>query len=55
LPTDDAATLAARVLRLEHAIYPRAVRWFLEDRLQLEHGVVRVLGDVGTQFIQAGE
>jgi len=35
LPGDTAATLAARVLEQEHHIYPLAVRWFCEDRLQL--------------------
>jgi len=35
LPGDDAATLAARVLEQEHLLYPRAVRWFVEDRLVL--------------------
>jgi len=34
---DDAAALAARVLKTEHVIYPRAVRWFVEGRLAL-HG-----------------
>jgi len=33
LPEDDEDRLAARVLEQEHRIYPRAVRWFLEDRL----------------------
>lgn len=34
--TDDtAASLAARVSILEHTIYPLAVRWYLEGRLQL--------------------
>jgi phosphoribosylglycinamide formyltransferase 1 len=42
---DDAAALAARVLAQEHVIYPRAVRWFLEGRLALVDGVVRVRGD----------
>ena|SRR2546421_2897847 len=42
---DNAASLAERVLRKEHEIYPRAARWFLEDRLVIEHGVVRVKGD----------
>jgi phosphoribosylglycinamide formyltransferase-1 len=42
---DDAAALAARVLAQEHVIYPRAVRWFLEGRLVLADGVVRVRGD----------
>ncbi|WP_027817511.1 phosphoribosylglycinamide formyltransferase [Paraburkholderia bannensis] len=33
---DDAATLAARVLKTEHTMYPRAIRWFLEGRLALD-------------------
>ncbi|MGN6233560.1 MAG: phosphoribosylglycinamide formyltransferase [Trinickia sp.] len=32
---DDAGTLAARLLAVEHVIYPRAVRWFVEGRLTL--------------------
>lgn len=43
-PGDDADVLAARVLATEHQIYPRAVRWFVEDALQVEGGVVRQLG-----------
>jgi phosphoribosylglycinamide formyltransferase-1 len=42
---DTAETLAARVLRQEHVIYPRAVRWFLEDRLVIEGNRVRVKGN----------
>jgi phosphoribosylglycinamide formyltransferase 1 len=45
LPGDDEDTLAARVLRQEHRIYPLALRWFLEDRLRLDNDVVRVTGD----------
>jgi len=41
---DSAATLAARVLEQEHVIYPRAARWFLEGRLVIEDGRVRVKG-----------
>lgn len=33
---DTTETLAARVLRAEHQIYPRAVRWFLEGRLTFD-------------------
>jgi phosphoribosylglycinamide formyltransferase 1 len=44
-PDDDEATLAARVLRQEHVIYPRAARWFLEGRLELGNGVVHVKGN----------
>jgi phosphoribosylglycinamide formyltransferase-1 len=43
LPGDDPETLAARVLRQEHRIYPRAVEWFALGRLRLERG--RVLLD----------
>lgn len=44
LDGDDEATLAARVLAQEHVVYPRAVRWFVEGRLHLENGWVRVDG-----------
>jgi phosphoribosylglycinamide formyltransferase-1 len=44
-PDDDAATLAARVLRQEHVIYPRAARWFLDGKLVIAHGGVRVKGN----------
>ena len=42
LPGDDEATLAARVLKEEHRIYPQAVRWFAEGRLSIEAGRVCV-------------
>ena len=42
---DNAPALAARVLRQEHVIYPRAVSWFLEDRLVIGSGVVSVKGN----------
>jgi phosphoribosylglycinamide formyltransferase-1 len=45
LPHDDEASLAARVLAEEHRIYPQAARWFLEGKLVIENGVVRVKGD----------
>jgi phosphoribosylglycinamide formyltransferase 1 len=47
---DDAAALAARVLKQEHVIYPRAVRWFLEGKLALDGGIVRVKGS-GAQLL----
>lgn len=37
-PGDSPESLAARVLREEHRIYPEAIRWFAEGRLTLEHG-----------------
>lgn len=42
LPGDTVETLSARVLEQEHLLYPRAVRWFIEDRLTLRHGEVHV-------------
>jgi phosphoribosylglycinamide formyltransferase-1 len=50
LESDDEHTLAARVLAQEHQIYPKAVRWFAEDRLTLEGGVVRLAGGGDPQF-----
>jgi phosphoribosylglycinamide formyltransferase 1 len=32
---DSAETLAARVLEQEHRIYPQAIRWFAEHKLQI--------------------
>jgi len=42
---ERADELAARVLRQEHVIYPRAARWFLDDRLVIEGALVRVKGN----------
>jgi phosphoribosylglycinamide formyltransferase-1 len=36
LQNDDPDTLAARVLRQEHRIYPLAIRWFAEGRVRLD-------------------
>ena len=35
-PDDSEDALAARVLAQEHAVYPLAVRWFVEGRLSLD-------------------
>ncbi len=43
LATDDEAALAQRVLASEHVIYPRALRWWVQDRLALHDGQVRQL------------
>lgn len=40
LPADTEETLAARVLEREHMIYPRAVRWLVDDLLRIESGIV---------------
>ena len=47
LSGDTEEALAARVLQHEHRIYPQAVRWFLEDRLEISEGRVRIKGARG--------
>ncbi|AMP16067.1 phosphoribosylglycinamide formyltransferase [Collimonas pratensis] len=42
LEGDTEQSLEQRVLVEEHQLYPRAVRWFVEDRLAIEDGRVRV-------------
>ena len=37
-PDDDEKSLAARVLQVEHQIYPTAINWHLSGRLQFEKG-----------------
>jgi phosphoribosylglycinamide formyltransferase 1 len=54
LPGDDEATLAARVLATEHRIYPQSVRWFVEGRLVLAQGVVRVRSPEAPQLMLPG-
>ena len=41
LAGDDEHALSQRVLAVEHRLYPQAVRWFVEDALALQDGVVR--------------
>ncbi|RCS58485.1 phosphoribosylglycinamide formyltransferase [Parvibium lacunae] len=48
MPDDEATTLAARILMLEHQMYPAAVRWFIEGRLQrVDNRVVLLPRDTG--------
>lgn len=42
LPGDTPDTLAARVLVEEHKLYPRAVRQFVEGRVSIDNGAVRI-------------
>ena len=51
LPDDTEGSLAARVLRQEHRVYPLAARWFLEGRLVVRNGVVRVEGADAAQAL----
>ncbi len=45
LPDDTEHALAERVLAQEHIIYPRAVRWFVEGRLSIADGRVRIAAE----------
>ena len=52
LPGDTEDTLSARVLRQEHRIYPQAIRWFCEGRLNLsDDGKVTVRGAGETENV----
>jgi len=44
-PDDTAATLASRVISLEHSIYPLAASWFVDERLILKDGRARLDGE----------
>lgn len=52
---DTEATLAARVLRQEHRVYPLAIRWFVEGRLAVENGIVRVNASGAVQAVLVDE
>jgi len=52
---DTVGSLSNRVLRQEHMIYPRAIRWFLDDRLILEDGRVNLRGGDAQQFVFSDE
>lgn len=43
-PDDDAQTLAERVQRKEHQMYPAVVRWFAEGRLTFDRGAAYMDG-----------
>jgi phosphoribosylglycinamide formyltransferase 1 len=44
LAGDTEDTLTARILRQEHRLYPRVVRWFGEGRVSEDGGKVAVAG-----------
>jgi len=41
LGDDSEATLAARILVQEHRLYPRAIAWLVDGRLERQGGIVR--------------
>jgi len=52
---DTEGTLAGRVLQQEHRVYPLAIRWFVEGRLVVENGLVRVNAPEANQSILVEE
>jgi phosphoribosylglycinamide formyltransferase-1 len=54
LPGDTEDSLAARVLAQEHLLYPHAIRLFIEGRLSIENGHVRV-GDMRVGDMRVGD
>ena len=56
LADDTEETLAARILRQEHRLYPLVVRWFAEGRLHQEGDRVEVAGvPPGATLLFSGE
>jgi phosphoribosylglycinamide formyltransferase-1 len=51
-PGEDEAALSARVQRLEHIIYPRAVAWFAQGRLALVDGVALLDGHPAVAVVE---
>ncbi len=47
LPDDDRDRLAARILQVEHELYPRVLRWAVEGRLTVLDGIARVVLKAG--------
>ncbi|MEW6740955.1 MAG: phosphoribosylglycinamide formyltransferase [Nitrospirota bacterium] len=51
-PNDTEETLSARILRLEHKIFPEAIRLYAEGRLSVEGRVVKIKGyELKDEFI----
>jgi len=46
LENDDAGLLAKRVQRQEHVIYPLAVKWFAQGKLQMVNGKAELKGEL---------
>jgi phosphoribosylglycinamide formyltransferase-1 len=45
---DTPDTLAARILEIEHRIYPEALRLLASGRIRLEGGLCKTAGDAGS-------
>lgn len=55
LDDDTADTLAGRILREEHKIYPQAVAWFATESLRIEGNRVRCVDSNGANHAQPAD
>jgi phosphoribosylglycinamide formyltransferase-1 len=54
LPGDTEEKLSARILSLEHKIFPEAIRLFSEGRLEVKGRTVRIKGHPGQNELEPG-
>lgn len=54
-PDDTNQSLQQRIHKIEHALYPLAVKWFAENRLTIETDKVLLDGETSTQQLQTFE
>lgn len=55
LADDTADSLAARVLKTEHRIYPQVLDWWLHDRLVWNDDGIRVLPDAAQVYFESSQ
>lgn len=55
-PHESGDELSARILDIEHRIYPQAIQWLAQDRLRIEQGRVHLVtkSSSGNQGVQQG-
>lgn len=53
--TDTPDSLQQRIHKIEHQLYPQALRWFSEDRLTFKNGKVLLDGETSAKQLQTFE
>lgn len=53
--TDTAQTLQNRIHKIEHKLYPLAVKWFSENRLSVDKGKILLDGETSPKQLQTFE
>lgn len=51
-PNDSIESLQQRIHKIEHVLYPMAVKWFAENRLSIELDKVLLDGEISAQQLQ---